>query len=457
MIDPPVNTRLQIIDEYAKEVDKVLSVNPYVKSRLLFVSSQDRTYDQARLISWKKRPSCSVIADDIQKKLQDKPGLNARVYCPSSSPVGVSYDYPFAISLRTSGSYASLRQAAPRVMSFIRSQPAVNSANMNWDVPALSKEYEVTIKRDVAAALSVNVEKIATMIDMIMGTRKVGTFERESRMYPIRLTTDESNRRTPEDLKGLLIKTHKNNKEEMIPLAQLVEVTAKNLNSVINRYDGMRSVRIYADFKGRQGSKQFYNYVKPRILSMLPPGFRLEPIGELKRFIEEEYTVMLIFLLAILFIFLIMAAQFESFRDPFIIMLSVPLALFGGIFALWLAPGGSINIYSQIGFITLIGLITKHGILIVDFANQKQRQGLNPQDALITACQLRLRPILMTTFAMVLGALPLLIGRGPGFEARRQVGLVIVGGMSIGTLFTLYLIPVVYSFLGRKIFHREKP
>ena len=144
-----------------------------------------------------------------------------------------------------------------------------------------------------------------------------------------------------------------------------------------------------------------------------------------------------------------MAAQFESFRDPFIIMFSVPLALVGGIVTLWLVPSATFNIYSQVGFITLIGLITKHGILIVDFANQRVREGIETRQALIEACGLRLRPILMTTCAMVLGAVPLVLGSGSGVEARRQVGWVIMGGLSIGTLLTLFVVPCVYMLFSR--------
>ena len=144
-----------------------------------------------------------------------------------------------------------------------------------------------------------------------------------------------------------------------------------------------------------------------------------------------------------------MAAQFESFIDPFIIILSVPLSLAGAVFTLWIVPTGTLNIYSQIGLVTLIGLITKHGILIVDFANKLQQDGKSAYEAVIEASRLRLRPILMTTFAMVFGAVPLAYSSGAGAETREQIGLVIVGGMSVGTLFTLFVIPVVYTYLSR--------
>jgi multidrug efflux pump len=154
-----------------------------------------------------------------------------------------------------------------------------------------------------------------------------------------------------------------------------------------------------------------------------------------------------VFVLALGFIYLVLSAQFESFRDPLIIMLTVPLSMTGALGALWLA-GGTLNVYSQIGLVTLVGLITKHGILIVEFANQQQAAGKARREAIIKAAGLRLRPILMTTAAMVLGAVPLALAEGAGAESRQQIGWVIVGGMSLGTMLTLYVVPAVYSFLG---------
>ena len=161
------------------------------------------------------------------------------------------------------------------------------------------------------------------------------------------------------------------------------------------------------------------------------------------------------FVLAVLFIYLVLAAQFESFRDPLIIMFSVPLAMLGAVLALKFT-GGSLNVYSQIGLITLVGLITKHGILLVEFANQLQEQGRNKIQAVIESASLRLRPILMTTAAMVLGAIPLAMAIGAGAEVRHPIGWVIVGGMTIGTLFTLFVIPCLYLLIGRVHQHESK-
>jgi multidrug efflux pump len=181
----------------------------------------------------------------------------------------------------------------------------------------------------------------------------------------------------------------------------------------------------------------------------LPQGVRTDYAGQSKEFKESGASLYFVFLLALLFIYLVLSAQFESFTDPVIIMLTVPLSMTGALLALYLS-GGTLNVYSQIGLVTLIGLITKHGILIVQFANRLQSEGKNVRDAVIEAAALRLRPILMTTGAMVLGALPLALASGAGAASRQEIGWVVVGGILVGTPLTLFVVPAVYSFLGRK-------
>lgn len=191
---------------------------------------------------------------------------------------------------------------------------------------------------------------------------------------------------------------------------------------------------------------------------VLPDDVRHEFSGDTKQFLKESKTMYLIFGLALAFIYLIMAAQFESWIDPFIIMLSVPLSLSGAVITLALIQKGSLNVFSNIGLVTLIGLITKHGIMMVDFANKRRDEGEDIFTAIITASKMRLRPILMTTFAMVLGALPLALATSAGSESRRQIGWVIVGGMMIGTVFTLLILPTFYTFFtqkNRKIIAKE--
>ena len=193
------------------------------------------------------------------------------------------------------------------------------------------------------------------------------------------------------------------------------------------------------------------DFLEKAAKEVLPPTARIDYAGQSREFKEASASIYLTFLLALAFIYLVLAAQFESFTDPFIIMLTVPLSITGALLALWWS-GGTLNIYSQVGLVTLIGLITKHGILIVEFANQLRAKGQPMREAVIESATLRLRPILMTTGAMVLGAVPLALATGAGAESRQDIGWVIVGGLLVGTLFTLFVIPVVYTYLSRRVF-----
>ena len=193
-------------------------------------------------------------------------------------------------------------------------------------------------------------------------------------------------------------------------------------------------------------------YLEGVVAEVGGPEITIDYKGESREFLSASGSLYTVFLLALIFIYLVLAAQFESFVDPFIIMLTVPLAMTGALAALWYS-GGTLNVYSQIGLVTLVGLITKHGILIVEFSNQLRDRGRDRVEAVVTAASIRLRPILMTTGAMVLGALPLALATGPGAESRQQIGWVIVGGMICGTLFTLFVVPAAYLVLARR--HRS--
>jgi multidrug efflux pump len=186
---------------------------------------------------------------------------------------------------------------------------------------------------------------------------------------------------------------------------------------------------------------------------VLPATAQTDLDGQSREFRKSGKEIYFTFVLALLFIYLVLSAQFESFVHPFVIMLSVPLSMTGALFVLWLT-GGTLNIYSQVGLVTLVGLITKHGILIVEFSNQLRAKGETMMDAVVDAATLRLRPILMTTGAMVLGALPLALAHGAGAESRTQIGWVIVGGMSFGTLLTLFVVPTAYTLLAGRAVHR---
>jgi multidrug efflux pump len=252
-------------------------------------------------------------------------------------------------------------------------------------------------------------------------------------------------RRDPGVVERLYVRNNDTN--DLIPLSSLVDVTHDVGAIQLNHYMGNRSVTINANVAEGSSLGEALNYLENTTEQQLK-GVTPFYTGYSETFIESQGQFVIVFGVALIVVYLVLSGMFNSFIDPFIILLTVPLSLFGGLALLKLA-GASMNLYSQIGLVTLMGLISKHGILIVDFANEQRRDGMPLREAIITAAQLRLRPILMTTGAMVLGAVPLAITTGPGSESRHPLGYVIIGGMTFGTCLTLLVIPTAYYLLAR--------
>jgi multidrug efflux pump len=254
-------------------------------------------------------------------------------------------------------------------------------------------------------------------------------------------------RSTPTDISEVYVRARDGAMVQMSNLAKVREGVAPQS---LNHFNRLRSVKVTGTLAPGYTIGDALAFMKGAAARSLPPTAQTDLDGQMREFASATGSIYLTFVLALVFIYLVLAAQFESFADPFVIMLSVPLSMTGALFALW-ASGGTLNIYSQIGLITLVGLITKHGILIVEFSKQLREQGREMFDAVVEASVLRLRPILMTTGAMVLGAVPLALARGAGAESRIQIGWVIVGGMSVGTLLTLFVVPTMYTLTEQAI------
>jgi len=262
--------------------------------------------------------------------------------------------------------------------------------------------------------------------------------------------TVSANRSTPEDIDRLFVRGRG---DAMIPLGSLVTTREVVVPRELNHFGQRRSASITANIAPTYSLGEALTFMEQTGAEVLPAGYATDLNGQSREFRNSSGSLALVFVLSLLFIYLVLSAQFESFVDPLIIMLSVPLSMLGALLALKLT-GGTLNVFSQIGLITLVGLITKHGILIVEFSNQLRRQGLEKIDAVKKAAGLRLRPIMMTTGAMVLGALPLALATGAGAESRQQIGWVIVGGMSVGTLLTIFVVPTMYTLLSRRKTHK---
>ncbi|MGL4426263.1 MAG: efflux RND transporter permease subunit [Alphaproteobacteria bacterium] len=453
----PFGATITYLDRYISQIETALTDVPEIEKGLTVIQAGDESYSMNLLVPWEKRSkSCDDLLPPIREKLEDITGLRVFARCPSRSLMGGASERPLEIVVQTNRSFKELVDVASAIRRVIAKHPGVRKTDLDWNLAEEGQDYVVHVDRNRAASLGVDPNSVAMTLDILISGRRSTNFEKESKQYPVRVWVGEMYRKNPEDILAMYVRGSKNNKETMVPMADIVKVEPRLSNPEIEHFKGQRSVTIIGGLNKGYGLAQVYSELKDEIHQTMPAkGYSISESGELRRYLQESETIFLIFGLAIVFIFLVMAAQFESFRDPFIIMLSVPLALAGAIFTLVLIPSGTINIYSQIGFVTLIGLITKHGILIVDFANTLKQKGDAIEEAIVKACQLRLRPILMTTFAMVLGAIPLALATGAGSEARRQIGWVIVGGMSLGTLFTLLVIPVVYTFVSKSLKEQE--
>jgi multidrug efflux pump len=284
----------------------------------------------------------------------------------------------------------------------------------------------------------------------MLGGRQVTRFKQNGKQYDVVVQVDDVDRTNPQDITSIYVRARSG---EMVPLSNLVQVHETVSPKELNHFNKLRSATLTATLAPGYTLGEAVQFLSAEA-EKLPPTIAYDLAGESREFRSSSGGLYITFLLALAFIYLVLAAQFESFIDPFIIILTVPLAMTGALLALKLS-GGTMNVYSQIGLVTLVGLITKHGILIVEFANQLQEQGRTKLAAVVEASTLRLRPILMTTGAMVLGSVPLALATGAGAESRHQIGWVIVGGLLFGTLLTLFVVPTAYTLLART--HRPHP
>ncbi|MGI4851570.1 MAG: efflux RND transporter permease subunit [Janthinobacterium lividum] len=447
---PPYGASLEYVDKYVKQVDQILKTNsPEIIKRLTTSSVPGESFSYCILKPWEDRKRRSQeIVDALREPLAEITGINANPSVGGKSLVGGVTDKPFDIIIQTTKSYPELIAIAEKIERILHGTKMLQGLYSNYG--AEGQELIVTINRDKAASLGVDISTIAATLESMFSGRSPTKFERESKLYNTKLWVEEKYRTNSEDITALYVKGVRNKTETMIPLTELVTVERTQSPTAISHYGGLKAVNFSAKLNDGVGLGEALAVAQQRVFAELSKSdARLEFTGESRRFIEESSNILLIFGLALIFIYLVLAAQYESYVDPLIILFSVPLSLAGGIYLLKLT-GQSMNLYSQIGLVTLIGLITKHGILIVDFANKLKADGMDRVSAVVEASRLRLRPILMTTFAMVLGAFPLAFTSGAGAESRRPIGVVIVGGMTLGTLFTLFVVPAIYTYFSRR-------
>jgi multidrug efflux pump subunit AcrB len=340
--------------------------------------------------------------------------------------------------------FEKLREAVPKFLEEARKDPVF--ANVDADLKFNKPELRVIIDRLKAAELGVNVLDVSQMLQLALSGRRFGYFLQNGRQYQVIGQVDRSNRDEPLDLASLYVR---NNRGQMVQLDNIVRFEETSNPPQLFHYNRYKSATISAALAPGRTLGEGIEAMEKIAANVLDDSFETDLNGPSRDFRESSGNTSFAFMLALALIYLILAAQFESFRDPFIIMLTVPLAIAGAYLSLW-ATDNTMNIFSQIGMIMLIGLVTKNGILIVEFANQKRDAGMDATQAVFEAAQARLRPILMTTLATVLGAMPIALSLGAASTSRIGLGVVVVGGLLFSLLLTLFVIPAMYTFMTGK-------
>ncbi len=399
---------------------------------------------------WEERRRSSFeIAESLRPEMFAIPGMLVFPVTPPSLGQSVRGS-PVQIVLQTTGSYAELQALVERVLAEARGEPGL--INLDTDLKLNLPEIKVDVDRDKAADLGVEVEAIGRTLETMLGGRQVTRFKQRGDQYDVIVRVADVERTNPSDVTSIYVRGERG---AVIQLANLVRIGESVAPRELNHFNKLRAVTLTANLAPGTALGEALKTLEDTVQRVAGVPVSIDYGGVSREFKQSSATLYVTFLLALAFIYLVLAAQFESFLDPLIIMLTVPLAMTGALAALALT-GGTLNVYSQIGLVTLVGLITKHGILIVEFANQLRAQGHSARDAVIESATLRLRPILMTTGAMVLGAVPLALASGAGAESRRQIGWVIVGGLLFGTLLTLFVVPAAYALLSRRPQPAEK-
>ena len=450
----PEGATIDYTDGYAKQMEKVFE-NVVERDRSFVIVGFGEVTSAIGFVGlkdWDERArTAQQIAGGLFPQFMGITGLMAFPVTPP--PLGQNdFGQPVSFVVQTTGTWEELDGTVKKLLTKMQENPQLT--NPDSDLKLNKPELRVLMSRDKIASVGTDVGTVGRTLETMLGGRNVTRFKKGSEQYDVIVQVDDGLRRTPESLANIYVRGN----DGLVQMSNLATVSETVAAKELNHFNKMRSAVISAGLAPGYSQGDALVWME-NALQQVAPGSQYDLNGQSREFRESGSSTAALLLLALVFIYLVLAAQFESFIDPLVILMSVPLAVFGAFLCLvllnagaglglWNATG-SWNIYTQIGVVTLIGLISKHGIMIVEFANQLQEQGKSKLEAVLDSATLRLRPILMTTGAMVLGAVPLALASGAGAEARHQIGWVIVGGLSIGTVFTLLVVPVVYLLLAR--------
>lgn len=392
------------------------------------------------LQDWRERSvSTPEIVDMVRADFAELPGVQVRANVPGGLISSRGQRYQLVLG---GPDYAEIAQWRDRMLARMRDNPGIQDPDS--DYKETRPQMRVDIDRTRAADLGVSVQEIGRTLETMMGSRQVTTFVDSGEEYDVLLQADRDARMSPADLASTYVRGRN---DALIPLSNLVTLSEVAEPASFNRFNRLRAITISAGLSDGYTMSEALEWTRQVASEELPHYAQLDWKGESREFQEAGGAVLLTFAMALLIVYLVLAAQFESFVHPLSIMLTVPLAVLGALLGLW-ATGGTLNLFSQIGIVMLIGLAAKNGILIVEFANQLRDDGRSVREAIAEASAVRLRPILMTAAATVVGAIPLVVAGGPGSASRATIGVVIIFGVAFSTLLSLFVVPAFYALLA---------
>ncbi|WP_273819448.1 MULTISPECIES: multidrug efflux RND transporter permease subunit [Pseudomonas] len=445
MATAPQPTNLNYLNQYTDEFITIFKEFPeyYSSFQINGFNGVQSGIGGFLLKPWNERQRTQMqILPEVQGKLASIGGLQVFGFNLPSLP-GTGEGLPFQYVLNTPNDYSALLDVADRIKK--RALESGKFAFLDIDLAFDKPEVVVDIDRAKAAQMGVSMQDLGATLATLLGEAEINRFTLEGRSYKVIAQVERAYRDNPDWLNNYYVK---NSEGRLLPLSTLIKVSDRARPRQLNQFQQLNSAIISGVPLVSMG--EAIETIRQISAEEAPTGFASDYAGASRQYVQEGNALWVTFGLALAIIFLVLAAQFESFRDPLVILVTVPLSICGALVPLFLG-WSSMNIYTQVGLVTLIGLISKHGILIVEFANQlRQDKGLSAREAVEEAAAIRLRPVLMTTAAMVFGMVPLILASGAGAVSRFDIGTVIATGMSVGTLFTLFVLPCIYSLLARK-------
>ncbi|MFT5097900.1 MAG: multidrug efflux pump [Planctomycetaceae bacterium] len=431
---------IDIYREFEDEYESSFMANGFGGPTVSFAGMLLKPWDDRSLFSKEMIPV-------IQGQLNQQPGLQSFAFNPPSLP-GASGNTPVEFIIKTQESYDRLYGVVQQVLAKARESGQFYFIKSDFDFS--KPEIKIAVDRERAEAMGVSMRDIGQTLGAILAEGYVSRFNLAGRSYKIIPQARQTKRENADVISQYYVYSERG---DQISLASLVDVEYTSVPAELVQFQQQNAAKIDAVPGVPLG--QALQTLKDITEQVAPPGYAVDYQGQSRQLIQEGSVLLLTFGFAIIVVFLVLAAQYESLRDPLIILTTVPLALFGALIPMFLGLV-SMNIYSQVGLITLIGLISKHGILIVEFANEFQtKENLSPGAAVIKAASIRLRPILMTSFSTIIGILPLVIASGAGAASRQSIGVTIAAGFAIGTLFTLFVLPVLYTYFAKPRYQTE--